>query len=1077
MSRIAPRRRGIVLLIVLAVLALMSVLAISFVSMSRMERAISRNYVDRTRVLLVAESGVEYAISRVLGFRGGVLTPEEYAAMEYNRPNPFLPLSGPVTPSFQRPGESYSGYVSSTHSESGDRFKLQVEDESSKINLNDSNLPLNLPKTDPGFGNRRLGRIVSYLCELLFAPDYGPGIGDAIAIAIQDARDHAAASGFSSMDEVGELLIDGGLLSADHFNVFKRYFTAYSWTDDKVLRPSFEVSISAPDGASPPLNADGGANIYLYSDMQTTRFALDSRSPVNLNTAPVETLQTLLSMISGWYLLEKGGERLATGHYSAYRGVVRVGGSLTYSYLDESAELDEDGVRGIPVEDQMSYGLLTRTGEIGAPGTPSSDKRAALIAGYFHDRIHDDTAPNPIETWQEFDLALDDPALETLLTDASLTPLDAYEKDAIRANFNPNSRLNDYNPNASHALHIDKSQLTTHTTEFCFEPTGVFSVRSYGEIVDTDGSIAASQELETVVSVYEFLRFTTQADFMRDFAESGGMDDYFSESTGDLTAYCTDTHNGYTVQSYPEPLNDADYYADSVFDGFLMPATWQPAPEDFESTTVVTLYATFESGRAPDVWGVNAESGSAVEIPGYYTGFFPFYSSAKWREHLFNDPTSNRLTYDESADAQTISGSIFPDGALSDANRTIGFQNGNFGTNGGKVGSVQFWVKPNFDPAESKRPRCLSILHKDQKNIFGCRGMGLWFFCSAQETREDCIGGEFSGADFLPTRSFLFGKGYTAGPCDISYYMTSTVNHEFEGHSDSAHSGYSLYNFNAHTWNQIGLCWDYTTNNAAMCINGEIVSPARWVKNGGASVTSIWSGTGTVFGLGDSVFGGPEFLYSTNGMPMNYVADCTFDDVVGYQSWRDVNDMAEAWTWGRYYSEDDATYTSPAFDAHRELHLDRRVILTPRSVSWTLHWPQINRDRDEITDNLRPTNADHDLLNTLDATDAVPDDPMAELWGEALDPVSVDLARVNAAGGTVWQYDDRETMPTYSGGSRLKTLLSDGTVFELGKNERLRFRVHFNLENGQRLYDAPMFDDITITFTRPPKILSWKQTL
>lgn len=66
------RRRvaGIALLIVLATLALLSVVALTFVSMSRLERSISNNYVDHTRAVLAAESGVEYAVSRIYKLQG-----------------------------------------------------------------------------------------------------------------------------------------------------------------------------------------------------------------------------------------------------------------------------------------------------------------------------------------------------------------------------------------------------------------------------------------------------------------------------------------------------------------------------------------------------------------------------------------------------------------------------------------------------------------------------------------------------------------------------------------------------------------------------------------------------------------------------------------------------------------------------------------------------------------------------------------------------------------------------------------------------------------------------------------------
>ena len=141
-------RQGIILLLVLAVLSLVSILGLTFVSMARLERAISLNYVDRTRAVLAAESGVEYAIARIREFRGGALTPAEMAALEYESGNLSLPLSEANRPSFVLPGKTYSGVVGSTYAPDADRFKLRVVDLGTRINLNDANLEWNLPVTD-----------------------------------------------------------------------------------------------------------------------------------------------------------------------------------------------------------------------------------------------------------------------------------------------------------------------------------------------------------------------------------------------------------------------------------------------------------------------------------------------------------------------------------------------------------------------------------------------------------------------------------------------------------------------------------------------------------------------------------------------------------------------------------------------------------------------------------------------------------------------------------------------------------------------------------------------------------------
>ena len=129
----ARRQHGIALLLVLGVLALLSVLALTFVHIAKLEANISRNYVDYTRAKLVAESGVDAAISHILNFEGGVLRAPEIQALRYDNANHIA--------SFQIPGLAVpaSGIVSGSYVQNGDYFSLQTEDESAKLNLNDSN--------------------------------------------------------------------------------------------------------------------------------------------------------------------------------------------------------------------------------------------------------------------------------------------------------------------------------------------------------------------------------------------------------------------------------------------------------------------------------------------------------------------------------------------------------------------------------------------------------------------------------------------------------------------------------------------------------------------------------------------------------------------------------------------------------------------------------------------------------------------------------------------------------------------------------------------------------------------------
>ncbi|MFC1588229.1 PilX N-terminal domain-containing pilus assembly protein [Planctomycetota bacterium] len=400
MQNINRKLGGIVLIVVLGVLALMSVLAITFVSMTRLERSISRNYVDHTRAVMVTESGIEYAIKRIANFRGGVNTTEEMAAMQYQDGDYTVLLENADRPSFQMPGKPYSGVVSSTHARNSDRFKLKVADLSGRINLNDSNEELNLPQPpyDTGqisYGTRRLSLMISYLCELLFADTLGVGIGDAVAGRIESAKN--AKGRFTSMDEIKTILYEEVGFGPVEWRQFQQYFTIYGWQDKNVLRPTFKVDISVPDGVDPaPVYDDGGADVYLYLDMQTKKFALDKRSPVNINLAPKETIQMLFALVSGWYLKEGPGEDLSDGHYGKWKITHNFGGDAFYYYYSDENIKSGDGVTCL--EKQNTFGLITRTIHLGDPISPSYDPaRLTAIGDFTWDRIH--TLNNPFETW------------------------------------------------------------------------------------------------------------------------------------------------------------------------------------------------------------------------------------------------------------------------------------------------------------------------------------------------------------------------------------------------------------------------------------------------------------------------------------------------------------------------------------------------------------------------------------------------------------------------------------------------------------------------------------------------------
>lgn len=96
--------------------------------------------------------------------------------------------------------------------------------------------------------------------------------------------------------------------------------------------------------------------------------------------------------------------------------------------------------------------------------------------------------------------------------------------DIIYANCNPNGIENKFNPSHYAFLRTAKSDLfaenpltgakeKTHSTEFCFAPTGIFEITSLGQVLTEDGRTLAMTLLCSEVSLLSLYRHTTQEDF------------------------------------------------------------------------------------------------------------------------------------------------------------------------------------------------------------------------------------------------------------------------------------------------------------------------------------------------------------------------------------------------------------------------------------------------------------------------------------------------------------------------------------------------------------------------------------
>jgi len=101
------------------------------------------------------------------------------------------------------------------------------------------------------------------------------------------------------------------------------------------------------------------------------------------------------------------------------------------------------------------------------------------------------------------------PAQFSVVTDPLL-------QDALLANANPNTDLNKWVPDVSIYRRKDKIDLSSATTEFCFQPGGIFTVESLGTVLGPDGQVVAQDKVRSIVRIFERYHETSQDDFETD---------------------------------------------------------------------------------------------------------------------------------------------------------------------------------------------------------------------------------------------------------------------------------------------------------------------------------------------------------------------------------------------------------------------------------------------------------------------------------------------------------------------------------------------------------------------------------
>ncbi|MDI6732650.1 MAG: hypothetical protein QME51_06910 [Planctomycetota bacterium] len=539
----------------------------------------------------------------------------------------------------------YSGELSQTYEGGKDIYILKVIDSNSQININSddkgsqqllNNLGyiLGISAEIPGgqLGNylfeKRSILPVSRLAGQAGQPPCPPE-ADSRPEGLRDSGQGSRKKTASDRFKVKEELLN--FLPQNVYNKLKHYVTLYGQPDGSVIKPSPR---RVPERTSSLPSLQKGIDIFSWKEMTPVTLTLETRYPININTASKPVLMAVLANLEGVYL-----------HQSGNTVNIRMGNEINNPLPKISKE-------------HLSIGKL-KTIDLKIPENKN-------LIETITERIIEERNRSPFLDWQRFHNFCDALVEEGVFGDISTA--EGYETsqaraDLIKANANPNTLLNKFNPDRIVYRSLDKSDLITYTTEFCFTSRGYFEIESLGVVLKSLAgqsgqlfsantlSIEASYLTRGVVQVYAIYTETSQEDFSRGNITPAGAG-----------------------MSYPESDINPESRRDYV-DGLIGLATVQ----NNRSGNNVTFKCHFNLNE---------------KHSGYVRG------------SVFDG------------------GMLYPDGVYSDATGcpsypTEGnFETGYFEKSRGKklfAGALSFWLKPNYYQTSTK-PRTIFSINKKTDN-------------------------------------------------------------------------------------------------------------------------------------------------------------------------------------------------------------------------------------------------------------------------------------------------------------------------------------------------------------------------
>lgn len=652
---------------------------------------------------------------------------------------------------------------------------------------------------------------------------------------------------------------------------------------------------------------------------------------------------------------------------------------------------------------------------------------AAAQAAQIADAIVARRATDPFDTWAEFGAFCDGLVGGVIaVTATSGCPQASLEAaDLLKANFDPNTRLNKELPDQLGFRWIDKSDLTVWSSEGCLAPTGVYRIAAVGRCLNERGMLTAERHLASVHEVFALIRQTTQQDFVAGRAMSQG---YLSLARpGDFTLGISSPSwwggappgRGLAVVTYPCHPSALPGNA-AVFDGGIALATMEVRPTDLNGAP--TFLHHFDDG-----WHADAGSGNPTLQP----------TPTGCGLRLQTDPAAS-VWPATSAEPATL----YPDGMHAQGARSPAYAGpANFplvdASNQTNHAAIAFWAKTN-KTARSASPE-IFVSIQDLQNSFS--GVKTQVLLIGRKRVEDIWGIAVESQIAMPSADYL---------------------HEIQRRVDLTSSGverlpglrWQLLNLFVDTARQRGLGEDADiriqslpaslagpasydppayTSDLDLASSRNLMAGSPPLVLGMTNVMSV-AGGGTMGGGGG---GGPVAQYYPANTVMDEFAIFDFSPLPAAKNWSDMWGSV-LYQDGRYYKGDDGVYTSPLFQpgAGADVHLLR--------AWWTAYRPSEPR-----------------LEALVDTVTGLPLSPAPRPVDPALAEADVEVRLLDGAYAT------------------LALTLRQGGRIGLGLPTfayEVRFTTGLAGQPGIPALETPFFDDITLAYQGPggPRALGWQ---